>query len=262
MIELLNLADRDMQEIAAALRSGRLSPPFSAISVQRILPGPMPSALVESLKRAGEQGFSAEQTAAMLELLRADRQRRPRLEDIVQVVATGPEMVGSDCRDTSVVVRDLFASATHSILVAGYAVYQGQRVFQALADRMRDLPALQVRLFLDVHRGHGDTTLAAELVRRFSERFVRTQWPADRPLPKVYYDPRSLDLDQTHRTSLHAECVVVDGRDVFVSSANFTEAAQHRNIELGLLLKSEAIAAAITNFFETRLANHLLQQLL
>ena len=35
---------------------------------------------------------------------------------------------------------------------------------------------------------------------------------------------------------MHAKCVVADSRHVFVSSANFTEAAQERNVEIGLLL--------------------------
>lgn len=258
MIELLNLSDRDMQELVTALRSGRLSPPFSVVTLQRFLPGPLPPALVESFRCLGDEGFTAGQIATTLDLLRVDRRQRPRLDEIVQLVTTGPDVVGSDHRDTSVVVRDLFASAIRSVLVAGYAVYQGQRVFQALADRMKELPDLQVHLFLDVQRGHSDTTLSAELIRRFSERFVRTQWPADRPLPNVFYDPRSLDPDQRQRASLHAKCVVVDDREVFVSSANFTEAAQQRNIELGLLLRSESTAATIKTFFEIRVRNHLL----
>jgi hypothetical protein len=68
-------------------------------------------------------------------------------------------------RDTIVVVRELFAHAQRSVLVVGYAIFQGQQVFRALADRMQELPQLQVRMFLDVQRGQGDTTAASELVR-------------------------------------------------------------------------------------------------
>jgi phosphatidylserine/phosphatidylglycerophosphate/cardiolipin synthase-like enzyme len=247
-----------MQEIATALRSGRLAPPFTVVALQRVLPDPLSPALTTSLMHLSAEGFTAGQIATILELLRSDRLQRPRVDEVVQLVTTGPEVVGSDHRDTSVVVRDLFASATRSVLVAGYAVYQGQRVFQALADRMRELPELQVHLFLDIQRGYADTTLSAELIKRFAERFVRKQWPANRPLPNVFYDPRSLEPDQSQRASLHAKCVVVDDCEVFVSSANFTEAAQQRNIELGLLLRSESTAATIKTFFEIRVQNHLL----
>jgi phosphatidylserine/phosphatidylglycerophosphate/cardiolipin synthase-like enzyme len=44
---------------------------------------------------------------------------------------------------------------------------------------------------------------------------------------------------------------VIDGESVFVSSANFTEAAQQKNIEIGLLLKSEAVAERITRFLDS-----------
>ena len=36
---------------------------------------------------------------------------------------------------------------------------------------------------------------------------------------------------------LHAKCAVADGRYLFVSSANLTEAALHLNMELGLLIR-------------------------
>ena len=109
---------------------------------------------------------------------------------------------------------------------------------------MQELPQLKVRMFLDVQRGTGDTSAASELVHRFAHRFRTQQWPPDRPLPRLYYDPRSLELDADKRACLHAKCVVVDAEAVFISSANFTEAAQERNIEVGLLLKSCRLAGA------------------
>jgi phosphatidylserine/phosphatidylglycerophosphate/cardiolipin synthase-like enzyme len=45
--------------------------------------------------------------------------------------------------------------------------------------------------------------------------------------------------------SLHAKCVVVDGRWVFVTSANFTDRGQTRNIEVGVLLDDERLAAVL-----------------
>lgn len=169
------------------------------------------------------------------DVLRADRANRPVFDDMLELVTTGPEIDGIANRDTSVVVRDLFANATESVLVAGYAVYQGHKVFQALADRMVAHPSLKVRLFLDIQRPQGDTSAAPEIVRRFAAQFRATQWPNERPLPQVFFDPRSLDMSSHNRACLHAKAVVVDSRSVFISSANFTEAAQERNVEVGIL---------------------------
>ncbi|MFM9067907.1 MAG: phospholipase D-like domain-containing protein, partial [Planctomycetota bacterium] len=86
-------------------------------------------------------------------------------------------------------------------------------------------------------------------VRRFAVRFKRQQWPAECPVPNLFYDPRSLDVTQDKRACLHAKCVVVDAEKVFVSSANFTEAAQLRNIEVGVLIDSAATANQVASFF-------------
>ncbi len=252
---LQKLSVADLRDLAAALRSGRLSPPYGHLSVQRILNGNMAAAVATHFQELAGTGFGHDQIATTLELLAADRQSRLRFDDQLDVVTTGPEIHGVANRDTSVVVRELFANAKRSVLVAGYAVFQGQRVFQALADQMVSQPSLDVRLFLDIQRGPGDTTTGAELVRRFAGRFRTHQWPTGHPLPTIYYDRRSLEIGADKRACLHAKCVVVDSEAVFVSSANFTEAAQERNIEVGILIRSGVVAERIKRFFDALLAD-------
>jgi phosphatidylserine/phosphatidylglycerophosphate/cardiolipin synthase-like enzyme len=251
------ISDGDLREIALAIRSGRLSPPYTTIALKRIVSGDLAD-LAADLQSLAQAGFGVEQVAATLELIRADRQARPRVEDVLELVTTGPEVSGTANRDTSVVVRELFANARDSVLVAGYAIYQGQRVFQALANRMVEIPGLKVRMFLDIQRGHGDTTAAPELIRRFSASFRSDKWPKDRPLPDVFFDPRSLEIDPSRRPSLHAKCVVVDGKEVFVSSANFTEAAQQRNLEIGVLIHSAQVANWVIRYFDELFSRRLL----
>ncbi len=259
---LLQLADRDLSEIAAALRSHRLTAPITAFGVQRFLADCIAGPVAGELQGMIDQDYTAGQLATMLELLVRDRAQRPALEQLMDLVTTGPDARGVTGRDTGVVVRELFAHADRSVLVVGYAVYQGQQVFRALADRMQELPQLQVRMFLDVQRSHGDTTVASELVQRFKHRFKTQQWPQDRPLPQVFYDPRSLALDDEKRACLHAKCIAVDGEAVFISSANFTEAAQERNIEVGLLVRTRSLAEQVTRHFETLLAANLMERAL
>lgn len=251
---LLKLHESDLRQLAAALRSGRLAPPFSGMAVQRVVSPLAATEVASDLQQLAGTGFSAVQIALVLEMLLGDRVLRPRAEELIELVTTGPEAAGVTNRDTRIVVRELFANATDSVLVAGYAVYQGQQVFRALADRMQEHPALKVLLLLDVQRHPGDTSATSEIVRRFADRFVHAQWPANRPLPAVYYDPRSLEVETAQRSCLHAKCVVVDRRTVFISSANFTEAAQDRNIEVGLLVRSPSLATQLSLHFDALLA--------
>jgi phosphatidylserine/phosphatidylglycerophosphate/cardiolipin synthase-like enzyme len=80
-------------------------------------------------------------------------------------------------------------------------------------------------------------------------------------LPELFYDPRSLDVESTKRSSLHAKCIVVDRRVTFVTSASFTEAAQTRNIEVGSLIRSERFAERLAWHFETLISAGLLKPL-
>ena len=261
MINLLvGLSDRDLLEAGVALRSGRLLPPYSIVALQRVVSREASELTAIALNNLSEQGFTPAQIAMTFEVLRADRASRPAFDDMLELVTTGPEIDGIANRDTSVVVRDLFANATKSVLVAGYAVYQGQKVFQALADRMQALPNLQVRLFLDIQRPQGDTSAASEIIRRFAGQFQKAQWPSDRPLPQVFFDPRSLDASLNKRACLHAKAVVVDSHSVFISSANFTEAAQQRNIEVGILAYSTSLAQRLTGFFDKGFSQGIFHQ--
>jgi phosphatidylserine/phosphatidylglycerophosphate/cardiolipin synthase-like enzyme len=196
-----------------------------------------------------EEGMHSRHLGLLVEAARRTREPQPSASS-VDLVWTGPETLGITNRDTAVVVRELFASAESEVLVAGFAVHQGKEVFKRLAQRMDERPTLKVKFFLDVRRGATDTSVPEELLSRFAERFWSQEWPGER-LPELYYDPRSLDLEAAKRSSLHAKCTVIDRRLALVTSANFTEAAQTRNIEVGALIRCERFAERLAGHFVT-----------
>lgn len=247
---LLSLPPSDLRALAAGIRTGRLVAPYAASSIGRFLGSPVAAEVSDALVSLAATGMSPIALASTLELLCAALEGTPRIDDVVDLVMTAPDSARVSNRDTGVVVTELFRKAQLSVLVAGYAVYQGRRVFQALAERMKERPGLDVRMFLDIQRKSGDTSAADEIVRRFVYRFRTEEWPSGVPIPQIHFDPRALSLDRHQRAALHAKCVVVDRSEVFVSSANFTEAAQERNVEVGLLLRSPRIASSLSEFFD------------
>jgi phosphatidylserine/phosphatidylglycerophosphate/cardiolipin synthase-like enzyme len=54
--------------------------------------------------------------------------------------------------------------------------------------------------------------------------------------------------------SLYAKCIVIDNEIAFVTSANFTEWAQERNLEAGVLIRDEGFARSLRNQFEALIA--------
>jgi len=245
------LSDNALKAIAGGLRSGRITLPGSTLQIGRIIAGELGAAVAEGLTELSSLQFNPEQVATLLDSILADRQsHRTTHSNSIDLVTSGPEAPGVTNRDTSVVVREMFAHAQQTVTVVGYAVYQGQRVFEALARRMEDRPELDVQLFLNISRPDRDTTRSEILVSRFVERFKSKQWPSGARLPTVYYDPRSVADEVPIRSSLHAKCIVVDHQHVFVSSANFTEAGQQRNIEVGLRLDEPGLAKKLVEHFK------------
>lgn len=256
------LSEADLRQLSSALQAGRLAMPLSAVSLRRYLAADIAEAVAIEEQRLAGEGFQTAHLMRLLETLAEDRNARPSIPDeALDLVTSGPEAPRVALRDTAVVVRELFAQARQSVLVVGYAVHQGRSVFRALAERMEQRPGLNVRLCLHVPRPWRDETPADVLLQRFAERFKTQEWPGSR-WPAVYYDPRSLAPDTEKRASLHAKCVVVDRQTAFVSSANFTEAAQVRNIEVGVLIRNPAIAESLNRHFEALIEAGVLQQLM
>ena len=249
---LLSLAPSELRALATSVRKGRVSAPYSALSVQQIVGQYAAGSVSSTLDLLSSSGMSPEAVSVCLELTADALSSRSPLEDLVDLVTTGPEAGGVANRSTAVVVSELFRGAEHSVLIAGYAVYQGQKVFRSLGDRMAQYPELDVRMFLDVSRKQSDTSSADALIARFVQQFKTSQWPNGMPLPNVYCCGQ-LITQNGKPGSLHAKCIVVDGKHVFISSANFTEAAQERNIEVGLLVQSVALADRVCRFFDALL---------
>jgi phosphatidylserine/phosphatidylglycerophosphate/cardiolipin synthase-like enzyme len=254
---LCQLTSDDLCRLAGALRSGRIAPPFSSLLLRRYLPEGVAALVATELQQRVVRGMEPSHLADCLDLLCQDRSQRPMAEDLISLVWTGPEAPGIVNRDTSVVVRELFQMAKENVLIAGYAVYQGHIVFKSLAERMDQVSRLRVQMFLDVRRPWNDTSSVSELVRRFSEKFTREEWPGRRR-PEMYYDPRSLDEEHERRASLHAKCILVDNEQAFVTSANFTTAAQQKNIEVGVLIRSKSFTTTLCSHFQTLAAAGLL----
>jgi len=76
----------------------------------------------------------------------------------------------------------------------------------------------------------------------------------------VYYDPRALETEGPAGV-LHAKALVVDDEAAFVTSANLTEAALDRNIEIGLLVRDRPLASTVVSHFRGLIDRGLLQPL-
>ena len=212
-------------------------------------------ALIADLEDLASLGISGRAAAAWIRTLTQATARSPSPD----LVWSGPEVPGLPARDTRKVYEELLSGAQRSVWVSTYAYFDGPQAFAQLAQHMDDITGLRVTILLNIQRARGDTTAANQLVRRFTDRFWGTDWPAS-SRPAVYYDPRSLDPSGPSGV-LHAKAVVVDNKAVFITSANLTAAALDRNIELGVLLRHRVLATSVANHFQGLIDAQLLSPL-
>ena len=253
---LLALPAHLRKRLERALDAGLVAPPYRPAAVDAAVGGaPESESVAKALGELHGLGVSGRGCAAWLRGLDQVASRRTAPD----FVWSGPEVAGLHARDTRRVYEELLGSAARSAWVTTYAFFDGPRAFEVLARRMDETPGLAVTLLLNVQRKRGDTTDADHLVRRFADRFWTEEWPGS-VQPRVFYDPRSLDSDGGAGV-LHAKAVVVDDEAVFVTSANLTEAALDRNIEIGLLVRDRTLAATMTRHFTTLIEQSLLHPL-
>jgi phosphatidylserine/phosphatidylglycerophosphate/cardiolipin synthase-like enzyme len=258
-----SLSDRDLYQIASALKSGRLGVPVSSMGLARIIGEEASTGVASALAEWSEMGLTPHQMAWTIEIIVQSRRGQPASQDILDLVLTGPESPGIAVRDTAAVVHELFSQADRSVLVVGYAIQNGRRLFSALADRMVAIPSLSVQLCFDIQRAYNRPDESAEsLVAQFVQRFRQVEWPPDSPLPQVYFYPASLSSQMEDRSCLHAKCVVIDRRVALVSSANFTAAAHSRNIEAGVLIRSPDISLRLSQHFEALAHGKVLERII
>ncbi len=223
-----------LRRLAAALRSGQLAAPVTRLALSMTAPCPEP--LSVELQRLSDEGMSPTHLALLLDAAADTANAKLAAESNFELVWTGPESTVSRSRDTAVVVAELFSLAVRSVLVSTFVIRDGQRVLAPLAARLDEIPGLTARLFVHVGRSWKDTRDESEILREFADRLAG-EWPGARR-PEVFYDPRTLSSDEQTRASWHAKCVLVDDEISFVTSANFTEWAQQRNVEAGVLVRS------------------------
>jgi len=250
---LLALPSHLRKRLASALESGLLSTPFPAASLRSVL-GTQEGGeeVARALLDLARLGVSGQAAAAWIRTAEEVSSRMPRPD----LVWSGPEVPGVNARDTRRVYEELLSSAERTVWASSFAYFDGPKAFEVLASRMEARPYLEVTLLLNIQRRKGDTTTAPDVVRRFADRFWKSDWPGASK-PRVYYDPRSLELDGPTGV-LHAKAVVTDDESVFVTSANLTEAGLDRNIEVGLLVRDRALAASVSSHFRALIDRGLL----
>lgn len=243
---LLRLPIGALESLASSLADGLLSEAITLRGVEQAAGTDAP-AVTATLREFLADGYSPQHLATVVAGIAAATARVPKPTSLFDLVLSGPDLPGVPTADTAAVMRTLISQANREVILVGYAVYDGKKLFEPLARRMDEKAGLTATFCLDIQRTWNDPTPAAELVSRFARDFRTKHWPWP-TVPMLYYDPRSLEIGDA-RASLHAKCVIVDRARALVTSANFTDAAQRKNVEVGVDIRYRPTAERLADYF-------------
>jgi phosphatidylserine/phosphatidylglycerophosphate/cardiolipin synthase-like enzyme len=152
------------------------------------------------------------------------------------LVVTFPGSESISARHTLHVVRQMISGAANEILIAGYAITDAGGVLSQLATAARR--GIRILLvcsdWMDKRNGKTAAMLTGE------------QWPSDAPKPRIH----EYRNDSPDTAGMHIKCLLVDGVDMLIGSANFTYPGLNTNFEMGVRLNGIVAKSARSVFDE------------
>ncbi len=157
-----------------------------------------------------------------------------------EFIWTGPANGKFPVRRIDQVLYDLIAVAQRRILLVTFAAHRIQHLCRHLSAAV----ARGVDLTLIIEREEeSEGQLSVDAIRAFS----------DLPLERIrvlYWPTENRERNEAGRPGkLHAKCAIVDDT-ALVGSANFTDDAFNRNMELGVTLRDRALVESLFSHFE------------
>lgn len=150
-----------------------------------------------------------------------------REQQQIEPVWTGPPGKELATRHTAQALIQLINTANQSLLIVSFAVYNIHLFTKPLENALKRGVAIT---FIPDHawkEGHGALSQLAALKGSEHNAIQFYHWPEK---------ARIEDQTKSAYASLHAKCAVGDNRQLFLGSANLTQRAMERNMELGLLI--------------------------
>ena len=230
-----------LAQLVEALDAGRVSVTSTRAALERVLRGNSGTverayAALRAWGRDEKENSRTESLSAVLGALKCVRERMEDRGPSCELVWTGPTETATAVRATRVVVDEMLATASRTVLFVAYAVWIGDegdtaRIVARLAALRRD--GVAVTFILDAGYLHG-----------WSIAQIKRRWPANTPRPRLF----SWADERDEIAKMHAKVLLVDDRDLLSTSANLTGHGLAANLEFGLRVRGTPAAQAAQHF--------------
>lgn len=184
--------------------------------------------------------------AAMLTVDQMDFAEAPRTE----LIWTGPGNSKFPIRRIDQVLYDLITSARRRVILVTFAAHRVHHLCRHLEDALRRGVKL---ILITESEAESEGQLSTDAMAAFPGLSAAGA--------KLYYWPLAKrERNQSGRPGkLHAKCAIID-ETALISSANLTDDAFNRNMELGLLVRESSTVAAMNAHFAELISTGVLMR--
>jgi phosphatidylserine/phosphatidylglycerophosphate/cardiolipin synthase-like enzyme len=215
---------RDLVSLEETLHSNKKIDLFAPIERGGILDSPEANAMLPRIRETDLRD-PAQVLRLCLQALRIQHDElEPNIVEAELVATLPPEMPGV-ARPTGQVIREMLRSHVREVILLGY--------------ELSDPDMMQ--LLVEVTSWGADLIMICDRMRGSVPRLLEA-WPAGIQRPRIFQDRAR--PDGAPYASMHAKCLLVDGKDLLITSANFTFHGLHGNIEIGVRLSGPPVIEA------------------
>ena len=227
---------RDIVELERALRAEGAFEPFAPAGLDGLGESPAAASLIGHLSSV--KFADPERTLRLcLQALSVQHEELTNSATDAELVATLPPGLPGLARTTAQIVSEMLRPPLGEVILLGYELTD-PTTMSLLVEA--EAAGAEVIAICDRTRGAAERVLDLGLHRA-----------------RVFQDPKR--SGRVPYASMHAKCLLVDGRDLLVTSANFTFHGLHGNIEIGVRL-SGAPAAEARQIFSHLVENRIVEE--
>ena len=142
-----------------------------------------------------------------------------------KLVCTTPDVSSQESDKTDLMLNELFRKAQKSITIIGYLMTDDKYVKQMfeMIKSNPEIGKLKIKFIFD--RPEDKQVLGKKYPS--IKKIVRELWGTDQNFPKIYSYKKE-------NSSLHAKAVIIDSKEILITSANMSGRALQRNLEMGI----------------------------
>ncbi len=257
----LDLPASTLGALAASLRSGPLKFSISPQAIQPLTGHTKAPAFSAALLRLLDNGCPPATIADFCDAMASARTRIDASDAATSLALSGPPVHGTPVSDTATMVSSLFREARARVTVASFVFVNARDHLEPLASRHDEDPAFHVRFIVDLtHLRRSPSEPLSITSSRFRKQFLSDHWAGNRP-PEFWHDPRGFSPSPDSPPGvMHAKAVMIDTTAALITSANFTAAAQTRNIEAGVIIRNPVVVDRLVRYFDGLVTGGQLKQ--